>query len=171
MNRNYFIHKKSDPQGYKNYSGFENLKMVRVKPFFYHNIRPNKILLGKFREEKCKIVKSIIAVIFLTLFYLFFYFLLVVMISDIYQRYNYYIIKVWLAPSLLQLLIVRFLINYSMNVFKSYILFRHYYLRKSKGLLSVIVRLLISKEIVCMYKIRNIVTKYDKELKLVIADK
>jgi hypothetical protein len=166
----YFKKQNANQFSLQNFSGikkFHDLRMIKLKPYFVFNITPNKILLSKFREEYCRIFKSIIAVLFLFMFYCFFYFLLIIMISDIYQRYQYYILKVWLCPSLLQLIIVKFIINYSMNVGKSYILFKHYSLTKSKGLLTFIVRLFIGKDVVSIYKIRNLVTKYETELKAV----
>lgn len=141
------------------------LRMFRLKQISVFSIKSNRILLQKFKEEKINIIKSIFAVFLLFASFFFLYFLLVMLISDIYYRYRYYILKVWLFPSLIQLFLVRFLIIYCLNFFKSYLLFKHYAMRKTKCFIKLLYTLFVTKDVIYMYRIRNFITKYEKELK------
>lgn len=119
---------------------------------------------NKFREEKIKIAKNVFMTLILFGMFSFLYFLIIIMISDIYSRYRYYIIKVWLLPSLIQLIFVKFLINYLMHFIKSYLLFNYFAMRKVKPVIKFLYMIFLPKHYIHMYRIRNFITKYYTKL-------
>jgi hypothetical protein len=154
----------------KKLSNLKNYKMYRLYQFNFFNILPNKLMQSKFREEKLSMIKSVFVTILLVCFFITIYIILVVVISDIYHRYRYYIIKVWLLPSLVQLIIVRFCINYTLNLFRSYLLFKHYGNRKSKCVVKYLYYFLIGKHIMYMFRTRNFITKYYPRFKSLLKN-
>lgn len=159
-----YFRKKSVTRSNLKKFDFNVLKMYRLYQYCVFNTKPNQIMLQKFKEEKINIIKSIIVLIFMLGCFFFLYLFLIIMMADIYNRYRYYIIKVWLLPSLGQLLVVRFVSNYIVNFLKSYMLFKLYAMRKIKCHVRVLYCLFMRKDVIYMYKIRNFVTKYSSQL-------
>jgi hypothetical protein len=156
---NNFLIRTNSTLSTKNYDP-NILKKFRITNFTLQSIRPNKIQAQIVKEEKLKLIKSIISILVLCAFYIGIYLWIIVMLADIYARYRYYILKVWLLPALIQLVLVKFFINLLMNLFKSYMLFKHYSMRKTKCMIKYVYRFFISKDVIYMYRIRNFITKY-----------
>ena len=68
-------------------------------------------------------------------------------------------------PCLLQLFVVGVLIEFGMDLFYGIMCYKFYPKRKS-GLIMKGLFLLVSKEKIYMYKIRNYITKYSNKLNL-----
>jgi hypothetical protein len=149
--------KKFDPK---------TLKKYRLNRFFYHNRVPNHIMTMKFRDEKINLIKSIFVFIFLISFFCGIYFFLLFMTDTIYNDYGLSIFKIWLFPVLAQLVFVKFLINFSLNVVKAFFLFKYYPERKTKFLAKWFYMFMISKDLIHIYKVRNFVTKYYTNMKI-----
>ena len=149
-----------------NLNGYDNteMKMFRLHQYSFFNIKPNEIMRRKFIQEKINMMKSIFVIFLLVAFLTGLYYFLTIIISDIYTTYRLYILKVWLLPSLIQLFIVRFCIMYSLNFFVTCLLYKYYAMRKVNWKIKLLYFLLNSKEVKCMYKIRNFITKYFKKL-------
>jgi hypothetical protein len=103
--------------------------------------------------------------------YVLFYLLLIILISDIFQRYRYYILKIWLIPSMINVFLISFFSSFIVNILKSSFLFKFYHFRKETGWRAKIFNWVINKDILSIFKLRVLMIKYKKELDLVFIKK
>lgn len=172
INRMY-IRKESvdtNPNSYQKYDNY-GLKKLRLGHFTIPNIKPNKIMQDKYREDKINIIKNIILFLMLIVLFTLVYGILIILIHNIFNKYRYYIIKIWLGPALIQLLIVKFCINYGLNLFRSYMLFNYYAMRKTRFWPRLFYTLFVGEYFIHMYEIRNFITKYFTDLKQIKENK
>lgn len=146
------------------YSKMKIVSQTRMKVIADYKKFPNKIIKEIERKSKVKIIYSIISIILLLALFSFIIYVLVYLISIAFELNRYRIIKTWLFPCLISLLIVSAIINFVMNFVRAIFLF------KLEGSGNKIIKFLASKIITqeCryMYKIRNFLTKYYKKLHL-----
>jgi hypothetical protein len=135
-------------------------KMFRLYQYNFFNKIPNKILHQKFHREKVSIFKLIIVSLLLFAFYVGLLFYIMVFLMEIYTNYQFYIVKVWLLPSLIQLILVRFVVSYVMNFLNSILLFGFFAKKKTNKIIKLLYLIFIPKYVRYIYRIRNYVTKY-----------
>jgi hypothetical protein len=147
------------------------LKKLRLTRLFFPNIKRNEIIESKFKGEKIKILKALIAIVVLIALFIVTYVFLAKMIAYTYVEYGWNIFKTWLAPILIELLIVKFIFNYLLNLWKAILLFYFYKDRKIKASVRFLYKWTITKDEVYMYKIRNFVTKWEREVHKIDVNK
>jgi hypothetical protein len=162
-NNNFRSIKKNSKEHKQLNNWTRDLKMRRLNNFTIKNTRPNSILARKIKNQKNEFIFTLIGFLIFVLLFVFFYLILIILLSDTYQRYNYYLIKVWLFPVLIHVFLEKLFSKYFINVIKSYILFNYYHFSKSGGIRTFIFKLLIPSDMMCLFKIRKIVQK-NKEL-------
>ena len=107
----------------------------------------------------------IISVILLIAFFSVVYYYIFIIFADIYQRYELYIVKSWLVPSLINIIIIRLFTTFIKNIAFMIIIKFFYSKRKQNCLFKLVFRFIIPKYLVLIYKTKNIVTKYYKEFR------
>ena len=80
------------------------------------------------------------------------------------NHFGYFIIKVWLLSSLFIYIILYPLLYYIKNLIGSLLLFKFYHLKNRTLFYKVFFRIFADKITIYIFKVRNYVTKYAKEL-------
>lgn len=136
------------------------LKFRKIESLFIKKIRKNQIKENMYFEAKISMIKQIIAIIFFVLLFGFIYYSFVFIIYKVYKTFGFYIIKVWLAPALIQLVIVDFIVVLTMNIITSVLLFKFYYQKDSNLICRLMYMIFVSEESMMIYTIRNFITKH-----------
>lgn len=140
-----------------------NIETLPSYSFF--NYSENKVIEEDNKKEKYQMLIMIISVILLVAFFIVVYYYIFIIFADIYQRYELYIVKSWLVPSLINIIIIRLFTTFIKNIAFMIIIKLFYSKRKKNCLFKLIFRFVIPKYLVLIYKTRNIVTKYYKEFR------
>jgi hypothetical protein len=142
------------------------LKIRKIESLFLKKIRKNPIMENIFFEMKISMIKQIVAIFFFVLLFGFIYYSFIFIIYKVYKTFGFYIIKIWLAPALIQLIIVDFIVVFTMNVITSILLFRFYYMKDTNIVCKLMYMIFVSEESMMIYSIRNFMTRhYDFLLK------
>ena len=139
--------------------------METLPSYSFFNYSENKALEEDNKKEKCQMLLMIISVILLIAFFSVVYYYIFIIFADIYQRYELYIVKSWLVPSLINIIIIRLFTTFIKNIAFMIIIKFFYSKRKQNCLFKLVFRFIIPKYLVLIYKTRNIVTKYYKEFR------
>jgi|LauGreDrversion4_2_1035121.scaffolds.fasta_scaffold08886_2 hypothetical protein len=145
--------------------------MRRIFNFTIDANKPNRLFMLNEKQENIKVIKIMIAFSIIIFLYVLFYLLLIILISDIFQRYRYYILKIWLLPSMINVFLISFFSSFIVNILKSSFLFKFYHFRKETGWRAKIFNWVINKDILSIFKLRVLMIKYKKELDLVFIKK
>lgn len=91
------------------------------------------------------------------------------MFADIYERYQFYIVKVWLVPSLVNLTLVRLATSFVQNLAYILVVIYFYKTRYQTKLTKFLFKFIIPKYLIYTYKVQMMLNKYDKQLKKDLA--
>lgn len=144
------------------YSEMKIVSQTRMKVIADYKKFSNKISVEVERRNKFKIIYSIISIILLLALFSFIIYVLLYLISLAFELNRYRIIKTWLFPSLISLLIVSIIINFVINFVRAIFLFKLE--GSSNKIIQFLAPKIITQECTYMYKIRNFLTKYYKKL-------
>ena len=144
-------------------SKIKTYEMIHMISLSIYNINDNQILIKSFRKEVKNIIMTFISTVFIVAFFVFIFLFIAVLLKDIYYRYHFYIVKVCLFPSILQLLFVRLLTAYGIQFAFSLLLFL--FNSKEKGfLMKFVFTHIIPEELKYMYMMRVILGRYKSSL-------
>ena len=90
--------------------------METLPSYSFFNYSENKALEEDNKKEKCQMLLMIISVILLIAFFSVVYYYIFIIFADIYQRYELYIVKSWLVPSLINIIIIRLFTTFIKNI-------------------------------------------------------
>ena len=85
------------------------------------------------------------------------------LIKTVLNKFDEFIIKAWIRPILILLIIVNLLLYYIKMFIGSLLLYNCYHLRKKGVFVKCLFWLFVDKDMIQMYKIKNLITKYKKE--------
>ena len=85
------------------------------------------------------------------------------LIKAVLNKFDEFILKVWILPVLILLIVVNLLLYYIKMLIGSFLLFKCYHLRKKNRIIKCLFWLFVDKTMIQMYKIKNLITKYKKE--------
>ena len=85
------------------------------------------------------------------------------LIKTVLNKFDEFILKAWIRPILILLTIVNLLLYYIKMLIGSLLLYNCYHLRKKGVFIKCLFWLFVDKEMIQMYKIKNLITKYKKE--------
>ena len=120
---------------------------------------------GSRKDEKNKIMKKFILITSI-LFSIFVIFIIILLflLHTLLKRFDRFILKVWLIPGIIMILIANFIIYYIIMLIGSFLLFHYYYYRKNNGCFArFLFWIFVDKTMIHIYKLRNLVTKYKRE--------
>ena len=138
----------------------EEYSIVKLPQYTFFNEKQNTNLKDKDKREICQLILTIISVLLLVGFFSIVYFYIFIIFADIYQRYELYIVKSWLVPSLINIIIVRFFTTYIKNLCFMIVIKLFYKRRKNYCIINLLFRFVVPKYLIYIYKTRNIITKY-----------
>lgn len=131
--------------------------------FEFYNIRLNLLQDREFRNEKIKKFKIIsLSIVILGLFAIDFFYLIEI-VKSAYENYRLHLLKAWLIPILLNIIFIRFVVVFASNLILSLLLFRAFHWRCSPKF-GWIYNILVGQHLVCMYQVRNLVSKYKHKI-------
>ena len=147
--------------------GYTNLTLREAHPdsIEYLSKKRNLITEKGLKHDRYKLLKYAFLIVMTFAIYTGIFYFFVIIAYNVYSNYHFYIVKAWLMPCLLQLFVVGVLIEFGMDLFYGIMCYKFYQKRKS-GLIMKGLFLLVSKEKIYMYKIRNYITKYSNKLNL-----
>ena len=134
--------------------------IVKLPQYTFFNEKKNMNLKDKDKREICQLILTIISVLLLVGLFGIVYFYIFIIFADIYQRYELYIVKSWLVPSLINIIIVRFFTTYIKNLCFMIVIKLFYKRRKNYCIINLLFRFVVPKYLIYIYKTRNIITKY-----------
>lgn len=152
--------KKEVKGGYTNYI----LRKASTDSFSVLSKKRNIISERSLKHDRCKLIKFLIIILATFALYSIVFYFFVFVAENVYKNYSFYIVKAWLLPCLLQLFVVGVLIEFGLDLFAGVMCYCFYRKRK-KNLLMKLLFLLVSKDKMYMYKIRNYITKYFEQIK------
>ena len=105
-------------------------------------------------------------IISLVLFLIFLILLLIiiVLLKILLNRFGIFILNVWILPAILIITIVNYIIYFFKILIGTIILFNSNHLRKKRCCVKFLFWIFVDKTMIYIYKIRNFITKYKKEL-------
>ena len=95
-----------------------------------------------------------------------FFFLLfigIIIINYLMNKYEYFMVKIWILCSIVILVICYFLLYLIKIIIGSLLLFKYYHKRKSGCFYKFLFKIFVNKNLIYMFKIRNYITKYRRE--------
>ena len=136
--------------------GYTNLTLREAHPdsIEYLSKKRNLITEKGLKHDRYKLLKYAFLIVMTFAIYTGIFYYFVIIAYNVYSNYHFYIVKAWLVPCLLQLFVVGVLIEFGMDLFYGIMCYKFYQKRKS-GLIMKGLFLLVSKEKIYMYKIRN----------------
>ena len=127
-----------------------------------NNLNSNKIKLKMIPEGYKQLININIA-LFILLFLLIFG--IVIFDKILLNHFGVFIIKVWIIPTIIFYIIIYPISYYLKNLFGSILLFKYYHLKNRGALYSkILFGVFVNKTMIYIFKVRNYITKYEKEL-------
>ena len=83
--------------------------------------------------------------------------------KTLYSNYGKLIIKCWLIPSLIQVIVINFICLFIWNIIIAYAIFNWRTLKKVNCVVGLFFTLFVDKYQICLFKIRNYITKYHNQ--------
>lgn len=114
------------------------------------------------QQQLCIKLKTLLTSICIIGFLGIVYYYTIAIFSNVYEKYENYIIKIWLFPVIYDILIGRLISNCVYGFIKILFIKFFYHTRKNNWILRKIFQFLIPSYLVNMIKIRNIMMKYHK---------
>ena len=145
--------------------GYQSLAIQPRGNYSYFNSKENSIEIKAKCTEKVEMIKTIAASLIMMVLLCLIYLYLIVMFSDIYERYQFYIVKVWLIPSLINLTLVRLATSFVQNLIYIILVIYFYKTRYQTTLTKFLFKYIIPKYLIYTYKVQMMLNKYDKQLK------
>ena len=145
--------------------GYQSLAIQPRGNYSYFNSKENSIEIKAKCTEKVEMIKTIAASLIMMVLLCLIYLYLIVMFSDIYERYQFYIVKVWLIPSLINLTLVRLATSFVQNLIYIILVIYFYKTRYQTKLTKFLFKYIIPKYLIYTYKVQMMLNKYDKQLK------
>ena len=153
----------------KSHLGYQDLEIERFSNYSFFNFSDNTVEKKEKCTEKVNILKTIIASLIMMIIISLIYFYLIIMFADIYERYQFYIVKVWLVPSLVNLTLVRLATSFVQNLAYILVVIYFYKTRYQTKLTKFLFKFIIPKYLIYTYKVQMMLNKYDKQLKKDLA--
>lgn len=104
------------------------------------------------------IVTMVLGLIFFSLL-----FISIIIIKYLMNKYEYFMVKIWLLCTFLVLFVLYFLFYFIKIGIASILLFNCYNKRKNGCFIKVLFKIIVDKNLIYMFKIRNYITKYRRE--------
>ena len=122
-------------------------------------------LFNNNKEKQSKRTSNF-CIISLVLFLIFLILLLIiiVLLKILLNRFGIFILNVWILPAILIITIVNYIIYFFKILIGTIILFNSNHLRKKRCCVKFLFWIFVDKTMIYIYKIRNFITKYKKEL-------
>ena len=118
------------------------------------------------KEEK-EINKTIYNYIIISAICFFIFILLLILILVLFriilERFGTFILKTWLVPALFIVIVLNYLLYYAKIAIGTFLLFHCYHLRNRGRFFKILFWIFVDKTMIYKYKIRNFITKYQKE--------
>lgn len=149
--------------------GYQELEIERNSNYSFFNFSENIVEKKENCTEKVNILKTVIASLIMMIIIALIYLYLIVMFADIYERYQFYIVKVWLVPSLISLTLVRLATSFAQNLVYILVVIYFYKTRYKTKLTKFLFKFIIPKYLIYTYKVQMLLNKYDKQLKKDLA--
>ena len=135
-----------------------NLSIYSVNSFSSLTENDNKENGENEIMKKFIIISSILFSIFIILMII-----LIFLLHILLQRFDKFILKVWLIPGILIIIFVNFIIYYIIIFIGSVLIFRSYYKRDNGCFIRLLFWVFVDKTMIHIFKLRNLITKYKKE--------
>jgi hypothetical protein len=166
--RNKYIFNNSQNRGYNKENNPKTIKYINLyietqknySYIFSNDISMNQ-LITTYNKSKLMTIKLINTSLLFTLIIIDIG--IAIVLNKMYEEYDNYIIINWLIPTLFQILIINFIINYLFALFSSFLLFSYYDKRNNNCLYKVIFYIFVEKYMRYLYKIRLLINKYYRE--------
>lgn len=122
----------------------------------------NSNINSKNRPEGYRTLINVNIILFLLLLSL----VIIILFIDkhMLNYFGLYFIRVWISASVFAYFIVYPLFYFIISLFASILLFKRYHLRNKAYLYKVLFRIFVDKTMIYIFKVRNYITKYKKEL-------
>lgn len=151
-----------------NVSSYE-IEYIDAYSYYAHSLKQNKFN-PVVKNEKKEICKLSIVCLFLILVVIAQYAFLLFISQTLYERFELFIVKAWIIPSLVYLIIIDFIVCFLWNIIISLIVFKGFRAKKKNLKIKVIFFLFVDKYIVYIFKIRNYISAYFKEFNYLEED-
>ena len=115
----------------------------------------------------CKL--SIVCIILILVVIAQYIFLLFIS-KTLYEKFELFIVKAWIIPSLVYLIIIDFMVCLIWNIIISLIVFKGFRLKKKNLKIKILFFLFVDKYIVYIFKIRTYISAYFKEFNYLEED-
>ena len=143
---------------YLNISHEINFSFYPVKSFLSLNE-----LNIKANDSNNKIKIFILITIILWILFIGLAILTLFLIQKLLDKFDRFIIKAWIIPISIIIIIINFVLYYLKMLVGTLLLFYCYSLRKKKYFYKCLFWVFVDKSMINIYKVRNLITKYKKE--------
>ena len=145
------------------------IENIEAYSYFVHSLKQIKsnLVLKREKKEICKL--SIVCIILILVVIAQYIFLLFIS-KTLYEKFELFIVKAWIIPSLVYLIIIDFMVCLIWNIIISLIVFKGFRLKKKNLKIKILFFLFVDKYIVYIFKIRNYISAYFKEFNYLEED-
>ena len=134
--------------------------------YLSRNIYPSTSPLDispQLQKQKTIVNRIFIVLTFLFMLLIVTYGFILMKFKTLYSNYGKLIIKCWLIPSLIQVMIINFICLFIWNFIISYAMFNWRTLKKVNCVVGLFFTLFVDKYQTSLFKIRNYITKYHNQ--------
>ena len=134
--------------------------------YLSRNIYPSTSPLDvspQLQKQKTIINRIFIVLIMLFVLLIVTYVYILMKFKTLYSNYGKLIIKCWLIPSLIQVIVINFICLFIWNIIIAYAMFNWRTLKKVNCVVGLFFTLFVDKYQICLFKIRNYITKYHNQ--------
>lgn len=157
INRDYYRNASSQTIKYINL----NIQTLNNYTYMLSNDLYYNKLNQLFGKSKITIIRFMNFLLFFTL--LIIDVGIVILVSELYEQYENYLIMNWLIPVLVQIIIFNFVINFIFALFSTFLLFTYYKTKKYNCVCNCIFNIFVEKYMKYLFKIRTLIKKYYKD--------
>ena len=120
-----------------------------------------------------KVKNSLSSFIWLTIIlwgiFIVFALLGIILIKNILEKFECFIITRWILPVIIIITFANFVLYYIKNVISSILLFNFYHLRKQGWFVKMLYALFVDSTMLYIYKVKNYISKYKREFDYLLS--
>ena len=139
-----------------------SIEISHTDSYTVFNFRANRFERINLKKDRYRIIKTLFTSSCIIFLLGIVYYYVIAIFSNVYEKYEYYIIKIWLFPIIYDILIGRLISNCVVVFIKIMFIKFFYHKRKENWIIKTTFQFLIPKYLIDMIKIRNMINKYYK---------
>ena len=140
----------------------DSIEISHTDNYTVFNVQANRFERLNLKKDRCGIIKTLFTSCCIIFLLGIVYYYVIAIFSNVYEKYEYYIIKIWLFPIIYDILIGRLISNCVIVFIKIMFIKFFYHKRKDNWIIKTTFQYLIPKYLIDMIKIRNMINKYYK---------